>query len=213
MGETTEPKSNVEEAPVQAPPDGRRRRLLQGGLGAAPLLMTLVSRPALGAGSNQCWTPSGFHSMPTSQHGEPQFCQGRTPGFWKNSWDDKQGWKQWPPPFKATGQYATKFNAWFMVMPSPYPDSETFLKVLQSEDMGYSGPPHNVARHLVASVLNVQKGWVPVLTHTVIRGIWEQYMATGGVGGGGWFEPTAGVKWYHDDIVDYLTSTMFGGGM
>jgi hypothetical protein len=99
-----------------------------------------------------------------------------------------------------------------MVTPSPYPNTDTFLKVLQSEDQGFSGPPHNVARHLVASVLNVQKGWVPVLTLNVIKGIWQQYMQTGGPGGGGYFEPTAGVKWYQAEIVDYLTSTMTGGG-
>jgi hypothetical protein len=194
---------------LRVSPDSSRRRLLQGGLGAAPLLMTLVSRPALG--NNRCFSPSGFVSMPTSMHGQPQFCQGRTPGFWKNSWDDKQDFKKWPPPFVATGSGATKFNAFFAVSPSPYTNPKTFLDVLKTEDQGFSGPPHNVARHIVASVLNVQKGWVPVLTLASVKGIWSQYMSTGGIGGGGWYEPTAGVKWFQEQIVAYLTSTMTGG--
>ncbi len=69
------------------------------------------------------------------------------------------------------------------------------------------GPPNDVARHIVATALNIAKGWVPVLTLIVIQGIWKDYMNTGG-GTAGYFEPTGGVKWYHDDIVKYLTSTM-----
>jgi hypothetical protein len=69
------------------------------------------------------------------------------------------------------------------------------------------GPPDDVARHIVATALNIAAGWVPVLTIATIQGIWKQYMLTGG-GTAGYFEPTAGVKWYHDDIVNYLLSTM-----
>lgn len=139
--------------------------------------------------------------MPTSQHGEPQVCLGRTPGFWKQS----QKFPEWPsPPYYpvVTGPYqATRFNQVFN--PTPYPSATTFLQVLE---MG-GGPPNDLARHIVASALNIAKGWVPVLTLSQIQGMWLQYMNTGG-GGIGYFEPTAGVKWYHDDIVNYLTSTM-----
>jgi hypothetical protein len=45
-----------------------------------------------------------------------------------------------------------------------------------------------------------------VLTVPVLQGIWSEYINTGG-GTVGYFEPTAGVKWYHDDIVTYLLST------
>lgn len=182
-----------------------RRRLLRGGLGAAPL-MTLLSRPALGGGGGgwggggQCTTPSGFVSMPTSQHGKTQTCSGRTPGYWKQS----QHFGDWKPPFyPTTTKYhkATKFNQYFN--PTPYSSGTTFLDVLNLQ----GGPPDDVARHIVATALNIAAGWVPVLTLPVIQGIWTQYMNTGG-GTAGYFEPTAGVKWYHDDIVNYLLSTM-----
>lgn len=167
--------------------------------------MTLVSRPVLGQGSGgQCFTPSGFVSMPTSVHGTPQYCLGRTPGFWKQ----EQKFPEWPsPPYYPVtttgpgGHNATRFKQYFT--PTPYASSATFLDVL---NMG-GGPPNDVARHIVATALNIAKGWVPVLTLIVIQGIWKDYMNTGG-GTAGYFEPTAGVKWYHDDIVAYLTSTM-----
>ena len=138
--------------------------------------------------------------MPTSQHGTPKTCSGRTPGYWKQS----QHFSSWKPPFYPTTtskHKATLFKDWFT--PTPYASTATFLDVL---NMG-GGPPDDVARHIVATALNIAAGWVPVLTLATIQGIWKQYMLTGG-GTAGYFEPTAGVKWYHDDIVNYLLSTM-----
>lgn len=179
-----------------------RRRLLHGGLGVTPVLLTLVSRPVL---AQQCFTPSGFVSMPTSTHGTPQTCLGRTPGFWKQD----QKFSYWLPPYYPvqTGKHPpTTFNSVFGT-PSPFPNSTTFLDALRAEDQGYSGPPYDVARHCVATLLNIAQGWVPVLTRDVVKNIWRSYINTGG-GTTGYFEPTAGVKWYHADIVAYLTSTM-----
>ena len=48
--------------------DASRRRLLQGGLGAAPVLMTLFSRPVLG--QTACVTESAFLSGNASSPGE-----------------------------------------------------------------------------------------------------------------------------------------------
>src|SRR5512135_285927 len=217
MGDRTEQRDQ-REVPVAAPPvrDGTRRRLLRGGLGAAPVLLTLVSRPVLGGqwrvvggggggnwGGGKCTTPSGFVSMPTSHPGQTYYCSGRTPGYWKQP----QHYSSWVPPYYPTTtswpnkHNATKFTDVFS--PSPYPPDTTFLQVLELQ----GGPPDDVARHVVAAVLNAAAGWTPVLTIPAIQGIWNEYMTTGG-GTIGYFEPTAGVKWYHDDIVNYLLSTM-----
>ena len=183
---------------------------------AAPVLLTLTSRPVFGGqwktvggwGGNwkggKCFTPSGFVSMPTSQHGKPSYCSGRTPGYWKQS----RHFSSWVPPYYPTtvsgpgGHQATKFTDVFYGASSPYPSATTFLQVLGMQ----GGPPNDVARHIVAAVLNCAAGWTPVLTVPVLRGIWSEYINTGG-GTVGYFEPTAGVKWYHDDIVNYLLST------
>jgi hypothetical protein len=172
-----------------------RRRLLQGGLGAAPLLMTLASRPVLGA--TQCYTCSAYGSMPSSG-ATTAYCSGRTPEYWGSA----QNFGQWPPlyyPVNTTGPgtvQATRFNQVFS--PSPYPVPTTCLEVLQ---MG-NGPPNGVCRHLVAAVFNVQKGFVPVLSLQVLQTIWFEYRSTG------YFAPTAGVRWYDAEIVEYLRSTM-----
>ena len=184
-----------------------RRRLLHGGLGTTPVLLTLVSRPVLG--QVVCTSPSGYVSMPTSAHGTPQTCMGRTPGFWKQD----QKFSEWPSPpyFPVTttgpgGHTATTFNS-VLGTPSPYSNSQTFLDVLRTEDQAFSGPPDDVARHVVATLLNIQKGWVPVLTKDQVKNIWRSYINTGG-GTAGFFEPTAGVRWDHGQIVAYLLSTM-----
>ena len=192
-------KLKEEPRPSGEPP---RRRLLRGGLGAAPILMTLASRSVLA--DNSCRTMSGFLSAPTSRHGTQYTCLGRTPGYWKQP----QFFDEWPKPYYpvptrvgSTTKPATTFNSVFS--PSPYSSSTTFLQVLETG----GGPPDSVARHVVAELLNIQKGWVTVVTVNQLKTIWHDYMVTGG-GTVGYFSPSAGVKWYHDDIVNYLTSTM-----
>jgi hypothetical protein len=141
--------------------------------------------------------------MPLSEHGGREVCAGRTPAYWS----DPRRFDQWPPPYRAKsvagarGPQATRFGAVFAF--SPYPSLTTLLEVLEKE----GGPTDDVGRHIVAALLNVAKGWIPVLTIVSVQGIWRRYMRTGG-GTTGYFEHTPGVKWFHDDIVGYLKSTM-----
>jgi hypothetical protein len=186
---------------AEVPPDKNRRRLVGGGLGAAPLLMTLVSRPVLG--QETCLSTSAHLSGPTSHPHEQQVCSGGSPSYWSRP----QNFHEWPSPYQATTQgasagrssstllstTATLFSATFS--PSPYPPETTLLTVL---NMG--GPSNDVARHLVAAQLNVAKGWTPVLDAGQIQAIWLEYT------GRGYFEPTAGVKWSEPEIVAYLES-------
>ena len=213
-------KSDLPREPAIA--DRTRRRLLQGGLAATPLL-TLVSRPVLG--SVQCVRGSVFDSMPASGHGPQTVCSGHGPGYWKQS----HHFDEWPAPYvpgslRDSGQggeqhgngklpkgvalqavsvastnlnpESTRFNNAFS--PSPYSGSTTLLDVL---DMG-GGPPNDVARHIVAALLNAAAGLTPVLEVHEVQNIWYEYATVG------YFEPQAGIKWYHEEIVDYLMSTM-----
>jgi hypothetical protein len=190
--------------PGEQGPGTRRRRLLQGGLAATPLL-TLVSRPVLGAA--RCVSASGFHSMPASRHGPEQVCSGRSPDYWKQPLH----FAEWPPPYvPGTGQdengaikpaalaesSPTRFNAVFS--PSPFEEWMTLLDVLEAG----GGPPLDVARHIVAALLNAASGFTPVLEVPAVLTMWEEYASMG------YFEPTAGVRWYNEEIVDYLLSTM-----
>ncbi|PJA56222.1 MAG: hypothetical protein CO164_14215, partial [Rhodocyclales bacterium CG_4_9_14_3_um_filter_68_10] len=60
----------------------RRRRLLSGGLAAAPILLTVGSRSALATGL--CPSPSRVFSGMASPNPSDHFnCNGRSPGYWK----------------------------------------------------------------------------------------------------------------------------------
>jgi len=100
----------------RAPAAPARRRLLHG---AAPVLMTLVSRPVLGA--VQCVTPSVFCSGNLSVAGDVVVCQGKTPGQWIAD-------PSWPPPFTPDTPFNTVFG------PNPQYACDTLLDVLLPSD-------------------------------------------------------------------------------
>jgi hypothetical protein len=170
--------------------------LLQGGLAAAPVLMTLVSRPVL---AQQCTTPSGYVSANASTAGRGVACTGYTPGYWKQP----QHFAEWKPPYYPTtvsgygGHKATLFDSVF----SPHYPHKTLLDVLEPQVVG-AGSPNDVARHIVAALLNVAAGRTQVLTVTVVRDMWAEYITTGS------FSPSSGVHWNHDELVAYLLTTM-----
>lgn len=195
MPDPTNPPPSPDSMPVAGPdPKVSRRRLLQGGLAAGPVLLTLVSRPVL---AQQCQSPSAFCSGNASvAAGAGPICAGRTPGYWKQP----QWFGSWRPPYYPTtvggqgGHQATLFNTVF----TPHYSGQTLLDVL---GMG-GGPPNDVARHVVAALLNAAAGLTPVLTVAAVKGIWSEYITKG------YFEPTAGVQWGDAQIVSYLESTM-----
>jgi len=188
---------------TQSAAERSRRRVIQGGLAAAPLLMTLLSRPVLGA--VPCTTCSGFVSLPTSTPRAPILCSGHTPEYWA----DPLNFGSWAAtpyfPDTSTGtppHTPTLFN---FVFPSPqiYPSTTTLVDVLGAP----VGPNDLVARYIVAALLNDAAGLAPPLPSNVVQGIWREYATSGG-GASGFFEPTAGVQWFQADIVRYLQSTM-----
>lgn len=69
---------------------------------------------------------------------------------------------------------------------------KTYLEVLQS-----TGAPS----HFAAALLNVNKGWVPVLTEDSLKLMWYEYSTSGR------YSPTAGAVWYEPDIIQYFQST------
>ena len=167
-------------------PKASRRRLLQGALATAPVLMTLVSRSVL---AQQCQTPSGFLSGNASVAGGGVACVGRAHGYWKNV-----SASQWPGPFQPT----TLFNSVFNHPVYASYAGKTLLDVLE---LG-GGPPNNVARDIVAALLNAHAGYTPSLSVGAVKGIWSEFITTGS------FSPTSGVHWSADDIIAYLLTTM-----
>ncbi len=122
MSDPIEPKSPRMPA-VNREPAATRRRVLQGGLAAAPVLMTLLSRPVLGQG--QCVTPSAFCSGNASVAGVAVVCAGLTADYWADA-------PSWPEPFTPDTPFNTVFG------PNPQYACDTLLDVLSPPD---NAPP------------------------------------------------------------------------
>lgn len=186
--------------------DESRRRFSRSGLAVSGVLLTLASRPAL---AGQCLSPSGFQSGNVSHHGTPITCSGRTPGYWGTHPEE------WPSPYdpgKCKGdnpgecmksknwEDGTKFSAVFNC--SGHGNIYAKKSMMQVILSGGGDDPQQLGGHIVSALLNAKKGWTPVLTETQVIGMFNEWNQNG------YFEPTAGVKWYAEDIVTYLKSTM-----
>lgn len=193
-----------------------RRRFAKSSLAVSGVLLTLASRPSLGSGGGfggggMCKSPSGLMSGNLSVHGSPQRCRGRTPGYWGNHGGGGPQPNAWPSPYlpgscqkKCTNSSnwsnGTKFSSVFNCNGngSRYKN----YSLMQVIWLGGSGDPYQLGAHIVAALLNAQKGWTPVLTVAQVKNIFNEWNDKG------YFEPTAGIKWYAADIVYYLKSTM-----
>jgi len=180
-----------------------RRRLLRGGLSAAPVILTVASRPVMAAGAaGRCTTASAFASINASRPSTTTVCGGHGPDYWK----DPTCYPHWPPSCVPIGQNATTFDSYFGSS-GGYP-GRTLLQVLAMTGGGKDA----VARHCVAALLNASKGLTPanVLSVTTVKSVWHSFVTRG------YYEPTAGVRWYANSaapaggggIVEWLASTM-----
>lgn len=182
-----------------------RRRLIRGGLAAAPVLMTLANRPAFGANGA---TPSAFGSINASRPDTGVEISGRSPGYWKNHTN------VWPAPFKAVstegpgGAAATKFDDVFTGSRFP---GLTLLDVISPEKKlaaSGNGGDTAVARCCVAALLNAASGkTIGVLDIDQVKIIWTEFVSKG------YFSPTHGVKWYGNYTEPMPSDPYYGGGI
>jgi hypothetical protein len=171
-----------------------RRRFARAGLGATGVILTLASKPGMAA--TGCSSASGFESGPSASHSPSSTCEGRSPGFWKN----KKG--EWLGAYTSPN---AKFGDVFTGA-SPALAGLTLLEVLdppkEVKKGGVDVDPDNVARHLIASLLNARSQRVTQLPEREVFEIWKQYAATRT------YSPRPGVIWNGYDIVVYLKSNM-----
>jgi predicted acyltransferase len=184
----TEPTPQVR-GDVEAHPEtnASRRRLLRGGLGAAPVLMTAFSKPVIAGGVN-CAPASSFASLNTSLPGNVVLCMGHTPDFWVQP----QQMSAWPSPYVPNGGQATLFDTVFGSS-GGYP-GKTLRNVLSFASIAGRDA---LARYIVAALLNAAKGITPasVMSVGTVKTIWTAFCAVG------YYEPTAGIRWYPDSSV------------
>lgn len=178
----------------QAAADGERdktrlhqaaRRSLLRGAAAAPVLMSLASRPVMGGGS-RCCTASGFMSGNASpQPGTGSGCGGYSPGYWKN----KTG--SWPSSCKTTA----KFHDIFTSKLNTNCGTQTMLQVLQNL-------PGSLAFHAIGCYLNASSSLPDYsLTTTMVVKIWND------VSNNGYYLTSTGQKMYADDAKRFFEQT------
>ena len=195
MSDTNDPKPSVPPPSSEADPSAGRRRLLQSGLAAAPVLMTLVSRPVLAQRTGMCQSPSGFVSLNASNAGRSVSCTGHSPTYWAGG---SQAGNQWPFPNQSLQPRPnTPFNTVFTSY-QPYA-GKSLLDVVKFP--AGSAAPDSVARDIVASYLNALSGLTPPLSAVVVKDIWAEYITTG------FFQPSSGGRWNAAEIIDYLSTT------
>lgn len=200
--ETAVPAQDVEAPALQS---SQRRLLLRGGLGAAPVILAASPRSVLGT-TNTCDTGSRYamQSVPTSHvHVQPT-CAGNTPEEWASC-----NLSEWPSScLSSNGKKCKVFDEMFGTA-NGYGPSRTLREVA---GLGAGVVKDNLARHVVAALLNCRKGLTPtsILSESTIREIWTRCSA------GSYYEPTAAVRWYagfseppsSGGVIQWLRSTM-----
>ncbi len=204
--------TETESAPPPPPAVGAtRRRLLRGGLLAGPVVWTVSAKSVMAQGmGGRCTTASAYGSINASRPSNLTHCGGHRPHYWAR----QQHHDEWPVGYTPVSSHhgtrvqahATRFTECFG-QSSAY-QRATLLEVLSTR----SGGQDEVARLCAAAMLNAAKGLTPphVLGATVIRDVWQSYSRRG------YYEPTAGIRWYADasepagtgGIVEWLQSTM-----
>lgn len=162
-----------------------RRRFARAGLGVTGALVTISSRA--GMACDICTTPSGSLSggLQSQKPGNVVACEGRSPGYWKNH----DGW----PVNKLLA-----FGAVFRCPGNSQYDTCSLSDILDPKEWDQ----HGIGRHLAATYLNIRSGKIGFLSEMQIQRIWDD------LSGPGYYQPKSGVKWYAEDVVDYLKGTM-----
>lgn len=181
-----------------------RRHFTKSSLLVPGVLLTLTSRSVMG-GDFMCKTPSGFLSGNVSTHGTPTTCSGLSPGYWGNHP------AQWPVPYlpgKCKEDHCTKASDWsggtrFCNVFNCSGRGAIYAQYSMMQVIWLPGnlDPYQLGAHVVAAVLNSRMGLTPILTEAQVTNIFNEWNING------FFEPTAGVKWYAPEIVTYLQST------
>lgn len=183
-----------------------RRRFLGVGSAVAPVILTMLSQPALGV---TCFTPSRSLSRNTSVSQQDKYgeCTGaQSPGNYAAQTSPGIPAYSWPippsTPFHPTFIKGTRTGTVFTKKVNGTWVSKTMLEVMNllgSED------PEKMAFHLIAAYLNCLGGGGSsisplAMTPQGVTAIWAAWATNG------YYEPTAGVKWYGTQIKNYLLS-------
>lgn len=201
-------KALKEKAKAETANPDSRRRFLKGAAGATPILMTVASRPALGA---QC-TPSAWVSGNLSDHGHERLtCGGRSPGYWKARAEMWSTTRYQPGTCSQKLDYrnntctayngdGTPFNAVFATG-NRYYDGKTLMQVLWLQG---NEDPFQLGAHIVAALLNADSIPDYGMRPEDVVDIYRQLVTTGV------YQPSAGDPMTAQDVVLFIQNTFDG---
>lgn len=155
-----------------------RRRLLKGGVSAAPVILTLTSRPVLGF-ENACLSPSRMISGNHSGFAGPITCGGETLAFY-----EAQAKQNQPPPW-ATLFFTSVFGTGYPYDSTAPGDPKKLGPVFLDSYAGYDGNANSTsgfACYIIAAYLNALNnvGSVSsVLTSAQVVSMWNDVIGTG----------------------------------
>ncbi|MES2152903.1 MAG: hypothetical protein V4508_24260 [Pseudomonadota bacterium] len=186
----TPEQNDVENFPPLSASGVSRRRFARIGAGASGVLLTLASQP--GMACDICTSPSGSLSGGLASHGPTQVaCNGVSPGYWKNN--D-------PWPIAKTTKFGSVPNQVFTCISGSFSNYGSCELGGLIDGKGWDNA--NLGMHLTAAYLNFKSGRAAFPTETMLHAMWYEFQSVG------YYKPTATVKWYADDIVNYLKGTM-----
>lgn len=176
--------------------ESARRRLLKGGMAAAPVLMTLVSGPILG----QTVPVASANCSLAASCGPVASSSGLSPSEWAANVDS------WPDYYHVAAQegsngYTTAvFLSDITGLNGSMFGQSTMLDVL---NLGDDGGVRSLARYVAAALLNARAGYTDtVLAESAVRRMWNDVAAQGH------YEATAGIHWGPKQIVNHIKSTI-----
>lgn len=164
-----------------------RRRLLRGGLGVAPVL--LISAPRSVMAGTSCTTASAFTSvaLDTSHAATMSTCTGKLPSYWLNTSPVKSYWDAGCLEKNSSGNVTNTTKQFSVVFGSGYA-GKTLMEVLTQP---VASDNDELAKWVIAALLNARKQMnAGVLDEATVKTIWAKCST------GGFFEPTAGIKWW-----------------
>jgi hypothetical protein len=175
-----------------------RRRLLTGGLAAAPLLASIESRNALAA---VALTPSGNLSGNVSTGAQAGVGTGSSPAFWDGAAD-----VVWPGGLTTMN---TPFHPLFASGAVANFGQDNLKKVVGYPSTSSPSEAQVLGAYFVAAYLNISNGLVSIPGFdqpgliNLLKGIWADYAANGA------YKVNTTVSWNASQIKFYLISNGF----
>ncbi len=189
MANETENSTELKSDRSQPMQTTRRKFLVKGVASAAPVILTVTSRPAMGG--NFC-TPSGFLSGNLSNPDDSRSCNGLSPGYWKNHFPDR---------FKHTRFSSLFGGVWVDGSGAAWNPDVTLKEVLHFR--GHEDR-YKFGTHAVATYLNAEyrtRLHYPMEVETVVD-IVQQVLTTGV-----YTDPSTGLTMDAMEVKDFFEGT------